>query len=100
MQVETRDPKTGELIRYNADDDTTTLGDMLRQERFGGGSSDQNHLDAEFARQIMTDGGFKVCGFVFGRICRTCVNAILRTISITWMTMLRSLGGRRCGRTR
>lgn len=38
---------------------------MLRQERFGGGSADQNHLDAEFARQIMTDGGFKVRGFVF-----------------------------------
>jgi hypothetical protein len=58
--VETRDPKTGDIIRYNADDDTTTLGDMLRQERFGGGSADQRDMDAEFARQIMTDGGFKV----------------------------------------
>lgn len=60
-QFETRDAKTGEVLRYNADDDSTSLGDMLRQEKFGGGSSDQKNLDAEFARQIMTDGGFKVC---------------------------------------
>jgi hypothetical protein len=33
---------------------------MLRQERFGGGSSDQKDMDTEFARQIMTDGTFKV----------------------------------------
>jgi hypothetical protein len=33
---------------------------MLRQERFGGGSADQKNMDAEFARQVMTDGGFKV----------------------------------------
>jgi hypothetical protein len=32
---------------------------MLRQERLGGGSSDQKNLDAEFARQVMTDGGFQ-----------------------------------------
>jgi hypothetical protein len=59
-QVETRDPKTGEIVRYNADDDTTTLGDMLRQERFGGGEADQKAMDADFARQIMTDSGFQV----------------------------------------
>ncbi|KAG8930708.1 hypothetical protein FRC02_003763 [Tulasnella sp. 418] len=39
-KVETRDPKTGEIIRYNADDDTTTLGEMLRQERFGAEGDD------------------------------------------------------------
>lgn len=59
-QFETRDPKTGDIVRYNADDDTTTLGDMLRQERFGAGMSDQKDLDMQFAQSIMTDGGFKV----------------------------------------
>ncbi|EIN12832.1 hypothetical protein PUNSTDRAFT_82258 [Punctularia strigosozonata HHB-11173 SS5] len=57
-KVETRDPKTGEIVRYNADDDTLTLGDMLRQEKFGAGASDQKDMDVEFAKQIMTDGGF------------------------------------------
>ncbi|KAI0801739.1 CwfJ C-terminus 1-domain-containing protein-like protein [Irpex lacteus] len=56
--VETLDPKTGELVRINADDDTITLGEMLRQERFGAGSADQKNLDAQFARAIATDGGF------------------------------------------
>jgi hypothetical protein len=60
VQFETHDRKTGEVIRHNADDDTTTLGDMLRQERFGGGSADQKNMDSELARQIMTDSGFKV----------------------------------------
>ncbi|KAI0041990.1 hypothetical protein FA95DRAFT_1500668 [Auriscalpium vulgare] len=58
-KVETRDPKTGEIVRYNADDDTTTLGDMLRQEMFGAGMADQKDLDMQFARSIMTDGDFK-----------------------------------------
>ncbi|CDZ96586.1 Uncharacterized conserved protein [Phaffia rhodozyma] len=57
-KVETRDPKTGEMLRLNADDDTTTLGDLVRQERFGGGSADQKNLDAELARSIATDGKF------------------------------------------
>ncbi|KAH9942920.1 CwfJ C-terminus 1-domain-containing protein-like protein [Amylocystis lapponica] len=57
--VETRDPKTGDLVRYNADDDTITLGEMLRQERFGAGMADQKNLDAEFARAIMSDGKFQ-----------------------------------------
>ncbi|KAI0689707.1 CwfJ C-terminus 1-domain-containing protein-like protein [Cytidiella melzeri] len=57
-QVEMRDPKTGELVRINADDDTITLGEMLRQERFGAGAADQKNLDAQFARAIATDGGF------------------------------------------
>ncbi|KAG5651193.1 hypothetical protein H0H81_009546 [Sphagnurus paluster] len=56
---ETHDPKTGEIIRYNADDDTTTLGEMLRQERFGAGMADQKNLDAQFAKAIMGDGKFQ-----------------------------------------
>ncbi|KAJ7069993.1 CwfJ C-terminus 1-domain-containing protein-like protein [Mycena amicta] len=59
QKFETHDPKTGEILRYNANDDTTTLGEMLRQERFGGGMADQKNLDAEFARSIMSDGKFQ-----------------------------------------
>ncbi|KAG6845123.1 hypothetical protein H0H87_000550 [Tephrocybe sp. NHM501043] len=58
-KFETHDPKTGEVIRINADDDTTTLGEMLRQERFGAGMADQKNLDAQFARAIMGDGKFQ-----------------------------------------
>jgi hypothetical protein len=47
-------------VRYNADDDTTTLGEMLRQERFGAGMADQKDLDAQFAKAIMGDGKFQV----------------------------------------
>ena len=59
--VETHDRKTGEVIRINADDDTMTLGEMLRQEKFGAGMADQKSLDAQFARAVMTDGKFEVC---------------------------------------
>lgn len=59
--VETRDRKTGDVIRINADDDTMTLGDMLRHERSGAGMEDQRNLDAELARAITTDGKFQVC---------------------------------------
>lgn len=59
MQFETRDPKTGEIVRYNADDDNITLGDLLREEKFGAGMSDQKNLDAELARAIMGDGKFE-----------------------------------------
>ncbi|KAF9464145.1 CwfJ C-terminus 1-domain-containing protein-like protein [Collybia nuda] len=58
-KFETHDPKTGDIIRYNADDDTTTLGEMLRQEKFGAGMADQKDLDAQFARAIMGDGKFQ-----------------------------------------
>ncbi|KAL0576052.1 Pre-mRNA-splicing factor cwf19 [Marasmius crinis-equi] len=58
-KVETRDPKTGDIVRYNADDDTTTLGELLRQEKFGAGMSDQKDLDAQFAKAIMGDGKFE-----------------------------------------
>jgi hypothetical protein len=60
LKFETRDPKTGNLVRYNADDDTTTLGEMLRHEKFGGGMADQKNLDAQFAKAIMGDGKFQV----------------------------------------
>lgn len=59
--VEQRDPKTGEMGGVDPDDDNITLGDMLRQEKFGAGMADQKNLDAEFARAVMTDGGFQVC---------------------------------------
>ena len=62
-KVETRDPKTGEIVRYNADDDTTTLGEMLRQEKFGAGSTDQKDFDGQLAKAIMSDGKFEVCGY-------------------------------------
>ena len=48
------------MIRVDPDDDDITLGEMLRQERFGAGMADQKNLDAEFARAVMTDGGFQV----------------------------------------
>ncbi|KAI8986105.1 CwfJ C-terminus 1-domain-containing protein-like protein [Trametes punicea] len=58
-KVEQRDPKTGEMIRVDPDDDELTLGEMLRQERFGAGMADQKNLDAEFARAVMTDRAFE-----------------------------------------
>lgn len=59
FQFETRDSKTGEIIRYNADDDQVTLGELLRQEKFGAGAADQKDLDAELAGAIMRDGKFE-----------------------------------------
>ncbi|TFK74757.1 hypothetical protein BDN72DRAFT_759018 [Pluteus cervinus] len=58
-KFETHDPKTGDIIRYNADDDEMTLGELLRQEKFGAGMADQKNLDAQFARAIMGDGKFQ-----------------------------------------
>ncbi|KAI1789572.1 CwfJ C-terminus 1-domain-containing protein-like protein [Ganoderma leucocontextum] len=58
-KVEQRDPKTGEMLRVDSDADDITLGEMLRQEKFGAGMADQKNLDAEFARAVMTDGGFQ-----------------------------------------
>ncbi|KZS90512.1 hypothetical protein SISNIDRAFT_430789 [Sistotremastrum niveocremeum HHB9708] len=58
-RVETRDPKTGDVVRYNADDDSTTLGDLVRQERFGAGIEDEKNLDAQMARAIAGDGKFE-----------------------------------------
>ncbi len=48
------------MTRVDADADDITLGEMLRQEKFGGGMADQKNVDAEFARAVMTDGGFQV----------------------------------------
>ncbi|KAF8133995.1 CwfJ C-terminus 1-domain-containing protein-like protein [Boletus edulis] len=58
-KFETRDPKTGDIVRYNADDDEITLGEMLRQERFGAGVADQKDLDAQYAKALMGDGKFE-----------------------------------------
>lgn len=58
-KVETRDPKTGELLRYNADDDQLSLKDLVRQEKFQAGSADQKNMDAEMARSIMTDSKYE-----------------------------------------
>ncbi|KAH9936259.1 CwfJ C-terminus 1-domain-containing protein-like protein [Fomitopsis serialis] len=59
QQFESHDRKTGEQIRINADDDSITLGEMLRQERMRNGPADQKNMDMEYAKQIMTDSGFK-----------------------------------------
>lgn len=59
LQFETRDAATGELLRYNADDDEMTLGDMVREERFSAGSSQQKNVDVELATRIARDGTFK-----------------------------------------
>ncbi|GLB38508.1 putative protein similar to CwfJ C-terminus 2 [Lyophyllum shimeji] len=58
-KFETHDPDTGEIVRYNPDDDTTTLGDLIRQERFSAGMADQKNLDFEFARAIAGDAKFE-----------------------------------------
>ncbi|TIA99398.1 hypothetical protein E3P92_02420 [Wallemia ichthyophaga] len=52
---ETRDERTGEITRYNIDDDDQSLAELVRQERFAGGASDQKNYDAEFANAITSD---------------------------------------------
>jgi hypothetical protein len=42
------------------DDDTTSLREMMRQEKIGAGTSDQKNLDAQFAKAIMGDAKFEV----------------------------------------
>ncbi|KAJ3758310.1 CwfJ C-terminus 1-domain-containing protein-like protein [Lentinula raphanica] len=56
---DTHDSRTGEIIRYNADDDSTTLTEMLRQEKFGGGMADQKDQDMVLARAIVGDGKYE-----------------------------------------
>lgn len=58
-KFETHDPKTGEFMRYNADDDNVTLEDMVRQEKFKAGSSAAKDYDAEISDRIVNDGGFR-----------------------------------------
>ncbi|KAK4047673.1 Pre-mRNA-splicing factor cwf19 [Microbotryomycetes sp. JL221] len=55
---ESRDRKTGQVLRHNADDDTTSLSELVRQERFSAGSRDQKSMDVEMANRIMTDSRF------------------------------------------
>ncbi|TIB73940.1 hypothetical protein E3Q22_04269 [Wallemia mellicola] len=52
---ESIDERTGEITRYNIDDDDQSLAELVRQERFAGGSADQKNYDAEFANAITTD---------------------------------------------
>jgi hypothetical protein len=64
---------------------------MLRQERFGGGPADQKDMDSELARQIMTDGGFKVGDFnVYHLLLSEALSLPLRTTLTTLMTTLKS----------
>lgn len=58
-KFETRD-REGNLLRYNADDDEMTLGELVRQEKFGAGAADQKNLDAEMASAIGRDARFQV----------------------------------------
>ncbi|WVQ93714.1 hypothetical protein IAU59_000791 [Kwoniella sp. CBS 9459] len=57
-KFETRD-KEGNVLRYNADDDTQSLGELVRQERFGAGAQDQKNMDMEVANAIARDGKFQ-----------------------------------------
>lgn len=59
LQFETRD-KQGNISRYNADDDDQTLGELVRQERFGAGSAEQKSLDAAMAGAIAGDARYQV----------------------------------------
>ncbi len=58
-KFETRDAATGEMVRYNADDDEQTLADLVRQERFSAGSSSLKNSDAELASRIMSDSHYR-----------------------------------------
>ncbi|KAA1069101.1 hypothetical protein PGT21_011403 [Puccinia graminis f. sp. tritici] len=58
-KFETRDPKTGELLRFNADDDQISLGQMVRQEKLQAGAADQKDFDVEMASRIMGDAKFE-----------------------------------------
>ncbi|WAQ89505.1 hypothetical protein PtA15_11A194 [Puccinia triticina] len=58
-KFETRDPKTGQLLRFNADDDQISLGQMVRQEKLQAGAADQKDFDVEMASRIMGDAKFE-----------------------------------------
>ncbi len=100
MQFETRDPKTGEIVRYNADDDTTSLGEMVRQERFGGGASNQKDMDAQMATAIMGDAKFEVHADRLSPEIGLTIYCWSRTTSTTWTTMRIALVARRLSRMR
>lgn len=58
-KFESRDRKTGEILRFNPDDDEISLSEMVRQEKFQAGAADQKNLDAEMASRIMSDSKFE-----------------------------------------
>jgi Protein similar to CwfJ C-terminus 1 len=89
--VEIRDPKTGGIVRYNADDDSTTLGEMLRQEKFGAGMADQKDLDAQLAHAIVTDGKFEASPAKC--VIYSSLSFMCRMIWNTWTITLRNLEG-------
>lgn len=98
LQFETRD-RQGNLLRYNADDDDQTLGELVRQERFGAGAADQKNLDAEMAGAIARDAKYEVSVWI--HISCECLeenkrfdaDEVGRMILITWMTTPRSWRG-------
>ncbi|GAA5830440.1 hypothetical protein JCM3766R1_002720 [Sporobolomyces carnicolor] len=55
---QSHDFKTGDVIRTAADDDQLTLSDLVRQERFAGGSASQRDMDYDVANRIATDARF------------------------------------------
>ncbi|SNX84418.1 uncharacterized protein MEPE_03127 [Melanopsichium pennsylvanicum] len=55
---EARDSKTGSIVRYSADDDAVSLGDLVRQEKFSAGSKWEKEPDAELAANIVSDIGY------------------------------------------
>jgi len=70
-----------------------TLGEMLRQERFGAGLSDQKNLDAQFAKAIMGDGKFEVR---VSLLHRDSDQHVFRTTWSIWMIMQPNLAVRKC----
>ncbi|ETS64741.1 hypothetical protein PaG_00696 [Moesziomyces aphidis] len=57
-EFEARDSKTGQIVRYGAEDDQVSLGDLVRAEKLGAGSRWDKEADAEMAANIMADAGF------------------------------------------
>lgn len=46
------------MLARSADDSSITLAELVRQERFSGGSADQKNLDSEMAARIAGDARF------------------------------------------
>lgn len=57
-QFESRDAQ-GNLVRYNADDDQQSLADLVRAEKFGGGSAEDKDLNKQLAGRIARDATFQ-----------------------------------------
>lgn len=57
-KFEARDSTTGHIVRYSADDDSLSLSDLVRQEKFSAGPSSFKNPDSELAANIITDAGF------------------------------------------